>query len=274
MCILTRVILLAFLVIGHITYGQSTDSISKIIFTYSKGHSSWGNPGIYGKSEYIEYSPSSNGQFRLTRFLRVTYSVGLDGKTFHEDTIRLTTNVYSSIDRRSIQNWLTQLNTHKDNYTKTFVEPWLTKPTRKEVNTTARTIRNEFFFDRDFREEKQNVIRKIRNFCLLDSFLISTKPNFDLMLVTHAWDVLKIKVIANSDTAFYRSQFLFNALGQPISRNDHNDINRINNIINLDTNIYARAFLPKKSLAYKVLNINNLKRDFTLWWLEKDGLIF
>lgn len=256
---------------GHFTYGQSTDSISKIIFKYSKGHSSWGNPGNYGKSEYIEYSPSSNGQFILTRFFRVTYSAGLDGNTFHADTIELKTKIYSAVDRKSIEVWLAQLNTHKDNYTETFVKLLLTIPTYKEVKTTARSIECDLFFDRDFKEEKQNVLRKIQSFHLLDSFLIMTKPNVEhIMIVTDVWDFLNIEVISNSDTAIYQSQFYFDPLGQPISRNDHKDISKVKNIINLETNIYARVFLPKKSLTYKVLDISNLKGNYIKWWLGND----
>ena len=268
---MTRLIITTLLFVGHFSYGQSIDTISKIVFLYSKGHNSWGHPGVYGTSEYIDFCPSSDGNFKLTRFYKVSYSAGTDGKTFQKDTTELAITKHSKVDRKNIQTWLTELNTNKENYNAAFVKSWLTKPTKKEIISIAKSNRKSLFFDKDFKEEKRDVIKKIQNFYQLDSFLIQSKPNPEYsMMVTDTWHNLRIEVIRNTDTTIYQSQFFFDPFGQPISCYLHKDYSKEKNIINLQANTSAQIFLPKESLTYKNLDLNNIKNKFIKDWIDKD----
>lgn len=264
-----RLIISLLLLIGQLSYGQTTDSITKIIFTYSKGHNSWDDPGIYGRSEQIEFSPSGKENFKLTKYFKVDYSAGVDGKTFTKDTIQISTKKYSEINRLYFQNWLTQLNTQKENFTEAFIKPKLTQPNKKEISAVAKSLDKELFFDKDFSEERKEVTKKIQSFYRLDSFLILTRPNIEyLMVVIDNWNRLRIEVIKQSDTTIYQCQF-FVPLGQPVYRYDHKDFSNEKRVFNLEINSCAQKFLPKKSLIYKILDIDNIKERYIKWCLEK-----
>lgn len=266
---MTRFLFSLLLLLGYFAFGQTTYSFSKIIFSYSKGHSSWNNPGIYGNSEQIEFTPTNDSNIRLTRFFKVAYSAGKDGKTFTKDTTELTTQKYAVINSQHFQNWLIQLNTEKDNYTESFVKPRLTKASKKEITKAAKSIDKELFFDRDFKEEKRAIIKNIQNLYKIDSFLLLTKPGIENeLVVTDNWHRLRIEVVNNNDTTIYQCQFWF-PLGQPISRYDHKNFSNSKRISNLEANTSAQVFLPKESLTFKTLDINNIKDHYIKWCLEK-----
>lgn len=266
---MTRLVLSIVLLFGHFAYGQTTYSFTKIIFSYSKGHNSWNNPGIFGNSEQIEFTPTNDSSIALTRFFKVAYSAGKGDKTFTKDTTELTIKKYAAINRKHFQNWLTQLNTQKENYTETFVKPWLTKTNTKEITKVAKSVNKELFFDRDFKEERKAIIGKIQTLYKIDSFLILTKPDIEnLMAVTDNWHRLRIEVVNNNDTTIYQSQF-WALLGQPISRYAHKNFSNPKTIFNLEANTSARVFLPKESLTFKILDINNIKDLYIKWCLEK-----
>jgi len=176
---------------------------------------------------------------------------------------------YSAVSKRYFQNWLTQLNTQKENYTETFVKPHLTKPRKKEIINMAKSIDKELLFDKDFRAERKAITKKIRHFYKLDSFLISTKPDTEnLMIVTDNWHRLRIEVINNTDTTIYQCQF-WSPLGQPIARYDYKNFSNPRTISNLEANTSAQAFLPKETLTFKILDINNIKEQYIKWCLNK-----
>ncbi|MFC4230981.1 hypothetical protein ACFOW1_03705 [Parasediminibacterium paludis] len=261
---MTRLLLPILLLLGHFAFGQT-----KIIFSYSKGHSSWNNPGVYGNSEQIEFIATSDSNFSLTRYFKVAYSAGKDGKTFTKDTSELPINKYGAVNKQYFQNWLAQLNTQKENYTENFVKPRLIKPTKREIIIVAKSIDKELFFDKDFKENRKAITEKIQNFYKLDSFLILTKPDIEnLMVVTDNWHRLRIQVVNNNDTTIYQCQFWV-PLGQPISRYDHKDFSNSKTISNLEANTSAQVFLPNDSETFKILDMNNIKERYIKWCLEK-----
>ncbi|POY34673.1 hypothetical protein C3K47_19180 [Solitalea longa] len=266
---MTRLIILTLILFGQFAYGQTQDSISKIIFHYSKGHSSWNKPGIYGRSEQIEITCGVDRIYKLTSYFRVNYSAGTDGKTFTKDTVSMSSSKIVYIDQLQIHNWLVQINTPKENFTVSFVQPHLSKITEKEISVVAKVMQKDAFFDKDFKEERKDAIRKVQNFFNLDSFLVETRANTEnQMIVTDSWDKLRIEVIKNKDTTTYDSQF-FVPLGQPLQRFNHKDFTTESIVYNLEANISAQEFLPKGSLIYKVFDFNSIKEHYIYWYLDK-----
>jgi hypothetical protein len=261
-------ILLIFL-LGPFTYSRAQITISKVVLTYSKGHSSWNKPGIYSRSEQIEISPATKGDYRLTSYYRVNHSAGSDGKTFIKDTLSISVKRIPLVGRHKFENWLSQLNTQKENFTASFVKPHLSNITMKDISDVAKAIEEDLFFDRDFKEERQKVVRKIVNFYNLDSFLLLTRANTENeMAVTDNWNRLRIEVIKGADTTVYLSQF-FAPLGQPILVFEHKDFTTHKQVYNLEVNTYAQEFLPKESQVYKALDLNNIKEPYIRWCLDK-----
>lgn len=266
---MTRFLFPLLILLGHFAFGQTSYSFTKIIFSYSKGHSSWNNPGIYGNSEQIEFTPTNDSNTNLTRFYKVAYSAGKDGKTFTKDTTDLTIQKYAAINSQHFQYWLNQLNTLKENYSEAFVKPLLKKSSKKEISQVAKSIDKELFFDRDFKKERKAIIEKIQEFYKIDSFLLLTKPEIlNDLIVSDSWHRLRIEVVNNSDTTIYQSQF-WTPLGQPINRYEHKNFSKSKTIINLEANTSAQVFLPKESLTHKILDINTIKKDYIKWCLEK-----
>jgi hypothetical protein len=265
---MTRFLIAIFIFLGKLALGQSIDSITEINFKYSKGHSSWGKPGKYSRSESLVFKKNDDRNFELIRFFRVINSAGKDGRTFTKDTTHIFLRKNTIINSHCIQNWLNQLNTEKENYNEVYIKPLLKIPSKNEITNVAKLIDKELFFDKDFREEKKAVIEKIQDFYRLDSFLINTKSNTDnLMVVVDAWNLLRVEVISKNDTTIYHSQFRF-PIGQPIVRYERNDFSRGTNIFNLEVNTAAQTFLPKESLIYNVLDINNIKQQYIKYCME------
>ena len=120
---------------------------------------------------------------------------------------------------------------------------------KKEILKAAKSIDNKLFFDKDFKEEKKAVIEKIKTFYKIDSFLISIKPDINVVVVrSDSWNGLRIEVINENDTTVYQCQFWV-PLGQPIYRYDHKNISISKTIINLEANTSAQVFLPKESIC-------------------------
>ena len=269
---MTKFPLLIFLSLGQFAFGQSADSINKIVFNYGKSHSSWGEPGIYGRGEVIELSKTSNGNYIISRRFTTTASAGDDGKTFHKDTIELSTKASKIIAKEKIQFWLTQLNTNQENFTESFIKPKLTAPTKKEIYQVAKMndqldLLKDSDFDREDKAYAKKKIKEMKKFYGLDSFLITKRPSLEFeLIVSDASNMLIVKTINNNDTTEYRSQF-FESSGQPISRYVNRNYSGGSKVFNLEANTSAQRFLPKNSIISKVLDLNNIKEDYIKWYL-------
>jgi hypothetical protein len=269
---MTKLLILPFLLVGCFAFGQSTDSVSKIIIAYSISHNSWGNPGIYGRGETIELSSISDGNYKITRYIKTTASAGDDGKTFHKNTTNLSTKSFEIIAKEKIQYWLIQLNTNKNNINSSFITSRLKVPTRKEIFQVAKKydLLSELKgIDAD-RADTRKAIGQIQNFSKLDSFLIFQIPcnNFEIIVIDVS-NNLKIQTINNKDTTEYQCQFIYDPLGQPISRYDKRDFRTDKKICNLEANTSAQSFLPKQSMISKILDIGNIKELYIKWYIEK-----
>jgi len=258
-----------YILLGYSAFGQDKYPFTKVIFNYSKGHSSWYNPGIYSRSEHIVFVPINDNRVKLNRFYNVDYYVSKEDKKFYRDTTELNTSQFALVNDQIFQNWIIQLNTNKNNYTEEFIMPRLKKPSLKEINQVARSIKEELFFDADFKEESRLITENIQNLDKIDSFLVFIQPEIQSSLVVFdAWNRLRIEIINNTDTTFYYYHF-WSQLGQPINIYKNSDPNNSKNIVNLEANMAAQAFLPKKSLTYNALDINNIKERYIQWYFER-----
>lgn len=271
---MTKLLLSVFLLFGHYTFGQSADSVNKIVFSYGKSHSSWGDPGIYGGGEIIELLKTPKGDFIISRHITTTASAGDDGKTFRKDTTELSTKTYRAIRKEQVQFWLTQLNTNKENFNVSFIRPKLTALTRNEILQVAKKynklwLLTDTSFDREDKAYAKKAIKEMQSFAALDSFLAFKRPTIEFeMIVTDNYNGLIITTIKNSDTTEYRCQF-FQPLGQPISRYVNRKYLTGSKVFNLEANTSAQIFLPKNSMISKVLDLNNIKEEYIKWYLDK-----
>ena len=264
-----RITFLFLFIHGHYAFAQTGYPCEKIVFNYSKGHSTWERNEVYSNSEIIEFTATSEGNFRITRFYTISHSVREKGKKFTQDSIELPTKKYTEVSGLYIQNMLTQLNTHKENYSESFVKSRVVKPSTKEIKKIAKSIDEQLFFDRDFKEERRAISKKIRNLHNLDSFLLETKPETGILsIVSDAWHYLSINAISTADTTNYHFNF-FKPLGQPISWFEDNKFNKVKIISNLEANTTAQQFIPKESRTFKILDMNNIKEHYIEWYLEK-----
>jgi len=260
-----------FLLAQQFSFGQSVDSVRTIIIDYGKGHYSLGRPGVYGKGELLELTRTQSGDFKFTRRISIVASAGNDGKTLHKDSIRFSTKNLPAVPKEKIYNWLTQLNTDKQNFTPSFIEPRLATPERKEIVEVAKKY-DELWklkgFDAD-RIDSRKKIGEIQSFNMLDSFLLYQKIIINPEIVSaDVYDDLKITTIGAGDTTEYRCQF-FESPGQPISRYKHRSYSTVSKIVNLEANTAAQDFLPKHSMIYRVLDINTIIDDYIDWYLDR-----
>ncbi|MBE7170309.1 MAG: hypothetical protein INR73_06950 [Williamsia sp.] len=271
---MTKFLLSIFFLVGHFAFGQSADSINKIVFSYGKSHNSWGDPGIYGRGEVIELLKTTSGDFKISRHFTTTESAGNDGKTFSKDTTQLSTKTLKIINKGKIQSWLTQLNTNKENFTVAFIKPKLTIPTKKEILQVAKKydklwMLTDSDFDREDKADARKGINEMKKFVGLDSFLIFKRPTIEYdMVVIDSYNGLRVLTIQNNDTTEYRCQF-FQPLGQPVICYHHKNYMKGLKVFNLEANTSTQKLLPKSSMINKVLDLNNIKEEYIKWYLDK-----
>jgi hypothetical protein len=267
----TKFLTTIILLFGQYAFGQSADSVTTIIISYGRNHGSWGEPGIYARSETIQFTKTSTDDYKISRYYRVNASAGNDGKTFRKDTIELTTKEFGIIPKEKIIYWLTQLNTNKENFTVGFIKPLLKQPARREIYQAAKKYDLLWKLkgsDADKADTKK-AINDIQSFYKFDSFIIFKRPTIEFdMVVVDSYNGLRISTIKNSDTTEYRCQFN-KSLGQPIVRYNHKDYSTSTKVFNLEANTWAQTFLPTNSVAKKVLDINNIEGDYIKWYLDK-----
>lgn len=274
---MTKYLFSFLFLVGQNTLGQSTDSINKIIFSYGRSHYSFGEPGVYSKGEEIEITKLSNSNFKLTRYITTTASLGDDRNTYRKDTIKLSIKRSKIISSDKIKFWLTQLNTNKENFTDSFIKPKLTKPTKSEILSVARkydkiwmlTGESEDYFDKEDKADARRTINKMKRLAQLDSFLIYKQPTIEYdMVVIDSYNSLKILTIQNGDTTEYRCQF-FEPLGQPIIRYTKGNYMKSSRVFNLEANTSALTFLPKNSMISRTLSLDNIKEEYIKWYLDR-----
>jgi hypothetical protein len=266
-----QLLIVLFLFAQYFSFGQSIDSVSVIIIDYSKGHYTSGRPGVYGKGEILELTQTQSGDFKFTRRFSIVESAGNDGKSLHKDSIKFSVKSLAIVPKEKILYWLTQLNTDKQNFTPSFIEPKLVAPERKEIMQVAKKYDEVWKlkgFDSD-RDDTRKKIEAIRSFSMLDSFLLYQKnaTSTDVTL-NDVYNNLTITTIGGGDTTEYRCQF-FESPGQPISRFTNRPYATASKIVNLEANTAAQDFLPKHSMIYRVLDINKIKEDYIDWYLDR-----
>jgi hypothetical protein len=265
-----KYLLIIFLWFGQLLYGQDSGSITKIIFTYAKGHNSWDESGVYARSEHLEYIKLSNELFKLNKYFKIKYSVDKPIKKYSEDTIIFNCTNNSFIESDKMNNIISQLYIAKDNYEYAFIRPRLKSPNKKYIYNVARKS-DELWKLRGkdaYRPDTKQVIKEIKAFNNLDSFIYITKPDTQgFLVVSDVWNVFTVELITTKDTTICRSQF-FVPLGQPFWRY-HKGQNDYKLFVNLEVNTTIQNILPRKSLMFDILDINGIQADYIKWYLNK-----
>jgi len=251
-------------------FGQNVDSVSKIILIYGKSHNSWGDPGIYGKSERIEIQLINKRSFKITKHILFTSSAGNDGNTFRSDSTIIGTAFYPLVSKAKIKDLLFELNNNEDNFNAEFIIRYLKKPQKRIIDSISNSQGDSLFFDEDFLSERRSGLKKIRSFNKLDSFLYNKKPDPKMhLVVTDGANHLTILIIGKETTKY--SSELYNLFGQPFFKETQtNSMSNEIGVVNLGINTAIFAILPKSSFLKENIDLNRVTKDYLKWYLEKD----
>jgi hypothetical protein len=275
---MTKILLLLLLFNGQFIFSQNSESIDKIKFVYSIGSSSWGKNGIYSRKEIIELIKTANGDFKISKQLKVNEKA--NGNIFSEDTIKINSSDYKTISKEEIDNLLISLNTNKENFTEEFLKKNFDKPNKKEILKIAKDNDNKSYLKNDY-DEKHHTEKKyseIQDFKYFDEYLQSNKPNINEFMVTmDAWNNLGIVTFSKEETKSYNLDF-FKYCGQPISvdfieiNEKGKKVNTLENksfsIINLNVNLILLKTLPENTKLWSQLNLNKIRNKYIEWFLE------
>lgn len=273
-------ILLIFVFFINFTYSQNTENIDKIEFLYTFGGSLWGKSGIYSRSEFIELTKSKNGEFKISRQIKVSEKVNRK-RVFSKDSTEVNISNYNLISNKEIENLLKSLNTNEDNFTEEFLKQNFLKPTKKEIFDIAKKNNFKDYFKNNYDEnsDTEKKYLEIQNFKYLEEFLNQNKPNRNEYILTmDAWDNLSVITYSEQKTKLYEFSFFYNC-GQPIISSfieinkKTKSVNTIENtrtsIINLNANLILQKIIPKNLRLWKEIDLNNIKRKYITWFLDK-----
>lgn len=273
-------ILFIFLFFINFTYSQNTENIDKIEFLYTFGGSLWGKSGIYSRSEFIELTKSKNGEFKISRQIKVSEKVNRK-RVFSKDSTEVNISNYNLISNKEIENLLKSLNTNEDNFTEEFLKQNFLKPTKKEIFDIAKKNNFKDYFKNNYDEnsDTEKKYLEIQNFKYLEEFLNQNKPNRNEYILTmDAWDNLSVITYSEQKTKLYDFSFFYNC-GQPITSSfieinkKTKSVNTIENtrtsIINLNANLILQKIIPKNLRLWKEIDLNNIKRKYITWFLDK-----
>ena len=258
-----------FLITSFSCFGQNKLSFDKVIFSYSTGHSSWGDTGVYSRGELFEISRVNSESYKIKKYRKITYSVrGSDGKYLKDTTIVKRIDK-PTISAQQIDSLYTRLTTTKPNFTLEVIRPWLTPPSENEILRTATDDSLSYKFDGVSADDRKNNIQKIENFDKLDSFINENKPDTSIARVTaDVWNMVKISFIKNSDTTVFIQDYI-HSLGQPILKSKINKRAESKQFVNLGVNTLLEEILPKTSIFRKGASISNFTEAYLSWYIKE-----
>lgn len=273
-----KILLLFLLFNGYFIFSQNSENIDKIKLAYSIGGSSWGKNGIYSRIEIIELTKTENGDFKISKQLKINESV--NGKVFSKDSIIINTSYYKIILKDKIDYLLISLNTNKENFTEEFLKQNFTKPNKNEVLKAAKENDCKSYLKNNYDEkiDTEKKYSEIQEFKYFDEYLKLNKPTIgEISITMDAWNVLGIVTFSKEETKSYNLEFSKNC-GQPVSINqieiNEKDKklnvldNKISSIINLNVNLILLEILPENTKLSTQLNLNKIRNSYINWFLE------
>lgn len=266
---MNRSIFLFLIFFSKYASSQIKDSVSKIIFTYTKGHYTFGNSGKYSNTEVIEYSKINDSVFKNSRYIRYQHAFVATTNDILTDTFHIKKSP-KLISLYDIIKVIEKLSESESNFNEHFIIPHLKKPSKKDVFQIAKKYRLTALIKKySVKEDRLNILKKMSRFNKLDTFLAINKPRLDeYFVVTDVWNRLWIQFVQTNDTISFRKDF-YGPLGQPVSKYQKGSEDG-NRTFNLEANIVIRKILPSKSIIRKILDLNNLKEDYIRWYLAQN----
>ena len=270
-----RHLLLLLWAFPFVVQGQDLDLTTKVIFNYNIGHYNFGETGQYAKEEIIEFTITPKQPFALSSYKFITKAYIQDLTTKENNFSKNDTITNSVKSHRALKDEIyrltKELNTMNEDYTLANILPSLTPLTKKEVLSTARKLGTDYWFIDEGTNKVDDVgkeiIKKIQRFEHLDTFLSNHKPSLETdLVVTDAWNSLKISFVQPRDTVEYHLRF-YSLFGQPVYRIANKDTSTETKVINLNINKVLVSILPKNSLAYKSVDLNSLKESYINWFM-------
>lgn len=268
--------LILFLLAPFIAQGQNLTLTSKVIFSYNIGHYNFGEKGSYAKEEIIEFISTPKQAFTLSSYKSIIKKYIEDPTTKENSFSKNDTTINSIRNHKTLKIEMNQLvkelNRFNDDYSLANILPFLKPLTKKEILSTAEKFEIDYWFideeNRKVDDIGKDIIRKLQKFHLLDTFLINQKPDLKTdLVVMDAWNHLTISFIQPRDTIKYSLKF-FSLFGQPVYKVNNSDITSETKVINLDINKVLLTVLPKSSLAYNSIDLNNLTEFYVKWFTE------
>ena len=271
-------IFLLILLAPFLAQGQDLGLTSKVIFHYNIGHYNFGEAGQYAKEEIIEFTATSKQIFALSSYKLITKAYIQNPTTKQNNLSRNDTVINLIKNHRTLKHEMNQLskelNRSNDDYSLANMLPFLKPLTKREILSTAKKYSMEYWFIDEETNKVDDVgkeiIKKIRRFDHLDTFLINQKPDRETELVViDAWNRLKISFVQPRDTIEYTLRFS-SLFGQPVYKKINKDIATETKIINLDINKIMLTVLPRNTLVYKSIDLNSLKESYIIWFTENE----
>ena len=268
---ITGVYICLFLSVSVIS--QDSIIVDRVIFKYNVGGYRWGAPGVFSRNETILFKKSnklSNGYF-LEKYYKIE-------KRTLPDSVHTTTDTFPVVHKMRkvsadlITKLLFNLSTSKENFTSSFILPYLRKPERNDIKSVA--VKNKYgdnlFGQYSDRKKTKQITQSIKDFHLIDSFILEQKNWAKYyFMTTDYYDMYRIEVVmSNNDTMAYSSQFS-QPLAQPILWSIKRPNKEIRNVYNVDVNLIIQNILPLKSQLRKKVDLNSLMNEYILWYLKR-----
>jgi hypothetical protein len=267
--------IISILLMSIMLQAQDVNKIQKVIFHYKRGGYNFGQAGIFGKQEILGFTTNSNANTFTRKIFLITERVIHNPLTNKNDSTVYDTTFYNAkkiFKVKQLYNLIEQLNIDKDNFSNKDLQPLLKPIKTKEIMSIAKRDEKDYWFtDKEggkIDEFGREIINKLKNYDMLDSFLVVNKPDKDLMLVgIDGWNYLNISFVAKNDTTQYRFDFQ-GLLGQPYIKRKSGDLSSQTTILNSDVNEILLKFCPKNLSISKQLSLDLIKEKYIAWYIN------
>lgn len=145
------------------------------------------------------------------------------------------------------------------------IKQWINSLTKRKIKEVANKIDATLFFDRDFKEDRKNIIRNIKNLDNLDQFLERSKSDPIMVVTTDIWESIEIEIELKDKDVSYNLDLL-QIFGHPIQYYDNQSNNVL--LINYEILNIIQDLVPKKSAIHKALNVDNIQELYIEWYFK------
>lgn len=252
-----------------ISFGQNLDTINKIEIHYGYGDQCFPKNGIYSRSEKFTFEKSESNFFYLTHYKKFWAKSRKKATVFSKDS--LVKILQKKIDSNIITDLIVNINTDEENLSFSFLKSRLNEPTKRQIKKLARKrdlhykIECDGLFDCEYRNR---IIDSVKHFKHFDKFVSSLNLSSNQMVVIGYSNTARITLFSENNIVTYEFSFMNNNIGQPIIKIFNKNYMVRYGFVNLKANEIIRKMIPKKSLTFKIFDLNRVTDDYINWYLK------